>query len=69
MIFHAFITFNMISIVNFGTNLKRSAAKSPWNIPTRVLNGTTNGISRNIVIDRTCFVDNGGPLLSKYFGI
>lgn len=34
-------------------------------MPTLVLNGTTNGISRRIVIDRICFVDNGGPPLSK----
>lgn len=44
--------------------LKRSAAKSPWNIPTRVLNGTTNGISRKMVIDRICLIDRGGPFVS-----
>lgn len=31
---------------------------------TLVLNGTTNGISLNMVIERICFVDIGGPLLS-----
>lgn len=38
-------------------------------MPTRVLNGTTNGISRKIVIERTCLVDNGGPLLSEFENI
>lgn len=34
-------------------------------MPTRVLKGTTNGISRKMVIDRICLIDNGGPLLSE----
>lgn len=36
-------------------------AKSPWNIRTRVENGTTNGISFSMVTVRNSLIVSGGP--------
>lgn len=50
--------------IRFYCYLSLSEVSNPCKIPTLVLKGTTNGISRSIVIERICFVDIGGPPLS-----
>lgn len=45
----------------YKSHIYSNLIKSPWNINTRVENGTTKGISRKIVTVLNSLTINGGP--------